>query len=96
MLKGQHGPDHPSWKGGIFERGGYRFIWKPNHLEANNIGYVREHRLVMEKKLGRLLQPNEIVHHINHDRLDNRIENLMLMGSNSEHKRFHDRERKKI
>ena len=50
----------------------------PEHPFATKSGYIREHRLVMEKKIGRFLQPNEVVHHINGNRQDNRVENLQL------------------
>lgn len=76
-----------SWKGGMtISSAGYRMISVPGHPRADSAGsYVFEHILVMEKHLGRLLAwfgphhpETEIVHHINKDRLDNRIENLQL------------------
>lgn len=60
---------------------GYQMRKAEYHPNANKRGYVQEHRLIMENKIGRYLFPRkELVHHINSDRLDNRIENLALMN----------------
>ncbi len=74
-----------SYKGGaIVDKDGYMKIRFRRHPYSNR-GYVYEHRLVMESKLGRLLNKSEVVHHKNGNTLDNRAENLELFQSNGEH-----------
>lgn len=88
------GEKHPNWKGGRYiSSTGYVYILcKEDHPRAlkkgNNSHYVPEHYLVMEKHIGRELAKNETVHHLNGIKSDNRIENLMLCQSQSEHHEF--------
>jgi hypothetical protein len=82
--------NNPHWKGGFhYKKCGYKMIYMPNHPFSNQYGYIREHRLVMEKHLGRHLHISEVVHHINGIKSDNRIENLELMNNQSIHARNH-------
>ena len=79
------GENHPLWKRGYWiARGGYK-IYESSKLKG------AEHRLVVEKHIGRKLLSTEIVHHINKDTSDNRIENLMVC-SRAEHINIHREE----
>jgi len=89
----QQGSSHTCWKGGkLKHHQGYVLIWKKDHPYAESKGYVLEHRLVMEGMIGRILNPEEVVHHINGKRDDNRPENLMLFKNHAEHMKFHEQE----
>jgi len=83
-LKGKNaGQSNGNWKGGINYYGKYAKIVLPNGI------YLNEHRYLMEKFLGRKLKSDEVVHHINRIRSDNRLENLIVM-SKSAHSTYHN------
>jgi transposase-like protein len=84
------GARNAQWKGGrTIDKDGYVLVHTPNHPHANSGGYVREHRLAMEKELGRFLLPSEVCHHKRSDeRANNSPENLELFPTNGEHLKF--------
>jgi len=90
------GPNSNFWKGGITlykKKGSYkgvRYVHCPKEYMdmARSDGLVPEHRLIVAQAIGRSLQRSENVHHINHDSTDNRVENLALFASVTDHKNF--------
>lgn len=90
------GNKNPNWKGGKYKTAhGYINICLPNHPYTNAGSYVFEHRLIMEKHIGRYLKPEESMHHVNGIKDDNRIENLKLFISESEHQKHHAKLKKR-
>ena len=85
------GERHQQWKGGRHKTtDGYIEVWlSPNDFfspTANKDGYIKEHRLMMARHLGRNLHQWEIVHHKNHIKDDNQIKNLQLVSADKHNK----------
>lgn len=68
---------------------GYILIYKPNHPNSNLKGFILEHRYVMSENLDRPLTANEIVHHKNAKKDDNRLKNLEIIYSKNLSNKFH-------
>lgn len=85
---GKFGPENPAFKGGIKVRpDGYIMRLAPEGHPARTAAYpyVLEHRLIMEECLGRFLDPEEVVHHIDGNPSNNALENLQLFANQSDH-----------
>ncbi len=87
--KGQPLEENPNWDGGrTVTSHGYVLLKRPDHPSADSRGYVYEHRLVAEQKIGRQLESDEHVHHKNGEKTDNRPENLEVLSA-EEHRARH-------
>ncbi len=67
---------------------GYVQKYKPRSPEAREDGYVAVHRDVASRKIGRPLRANEVVHHRDGNKLNNRPSNLQVM-TRKQHWRVH-------
>jgi len=70
------------------KKGEYVYAVVPGHPRAIEFGYVLLHRVLMENHLGRLLDSNEVVHHIDDKKLNNDLSNLEVLDK-IEHLRRH-------
>jgi len=88
-LRGKTGELNGNWKGGQYKKDGYVFVIDIHHPDARLNGYIKRSRLVAEESTGIRLTKEQVVHHINGIKDDDRIENLMLFKNNAEHLKYH-------
>lgn len=55
------------------------------------LGWMPQHQLVVENFIGRTLNKGEVIHHIDGNKENNLIENLMLFKTQNEHSSFHNK-----
>ena len=104
IQKKKIGSKGQNWKNGkTVSTAGYILIYKPNHPFTINKNYVKRSHLVMEKILGRYLNPEEQIHHKGihfpidsiENKQDDSPENLQLFANNSEHIKLHSKIQKR-
>ena len=78
-----------NWKGGMYKGQGRNYIRVYNHPNSHKSGYILNSRYVVEQSIGRYLKPEEHIHHINFVKDDDRLENLFIFPTESEHTRYH-------
>ncbi|MBQ7430692.1 MAG: HNH endonuclease [Butyrivibrio sp.] len=79
----------------IISKGEYNYALVPEHPYATKNGYVLLHRIVVENHLGRVLNTNEVVHHKDHNKKNNVIENLEILDR-KEHNKLHGQEKGRL
>ncbi len=85
-------PTRPLKRNGFFiAKDGYKRIHNPNHPNSDGRGYIMEHRLIIEEYLGRYLNKEERIHHIDGDKGNNNINNLYLCKNISDHFYMHQK-----
>ena len=78
----------------VKDKKGYVYLKCPGHPFADKSGLYPEHRLVVERYIQRFLKPTEVVHHLNGEKDDNAIDNLMIFNTNKAHMSFHTKMKK--
>ncbi len=71
---------------------GYVLIYKPRHKYSKpKNGWIHEHRAICENFIKRRLKKGECIHHLDENKENNKISNLMLFKSHSNHSSFHNK-----
>ena len=86
----------PNWKGGKYKQNGRWLIYSPYHPFSNKHGYMVQSRLVAEECLGRYLEKDERIHHINENTLDDRPKNLFIFYSIGNHTKYHRKDKREL